>query len=71
MCALCRREPCDPRCPNSPEPIPVYRCKICGEGIFEGDRYLDIGGEKICEMCMDEMPVDEVLELFGEVMKTA
>lgn len=37
MCSLCRQFPCHPRCPNAPEPVPLMRCKECGEGIYEGD----------------------------------
>lgn len=39
MCSLCRQFPCHPRCPNAPEPVPLMRCKECGEGIYEGDEY--------------------------------
>ena len=40
MCSLCRQFPCHPRCPNAPEPVPLMRCKECGEGIYEGDEVL-------------------------------
>ena len=52
MCSLCLKTPCDSRCPNAPEPKPVVNCKECGGGI--------------CEDCMDDMTVSEMLELFGE-----
>lgn len=41
MCSLCRQFPCHPRCPNAPEPVPLMRCKECGEGIYEGDYFFD------------------------------
>lgn len=71
MCAICNSIPCKRGCPNAEEPVPEYRCKICGEGIFSGDKYLQIGGERICEMCVENMPTDELLDLFGERLITA
>lgn len=66
MCSLCLKTPCDSRCPNAPEPKPVVNCKECGVGIFEGERFCDSEKGPICEDCMDDMTVSEMLELFGE-----
>lgn len=66
MCSLCLKTPCDSRCPNAPEPKPVVNCKECGVGIFEGERFYDSEKGSICEDCMDDMTVSEMLELFGE-----
>lgn len=52
MCSLCRQFPCHPRCPNAPEPVPLMRCKECGEGIYEGDEYYDTGNGGICKECI-------------------
>lgn len=41
MCAVCRKNPCDSRCPNAEEPSPVYTCEWCKEPIYEGDEYMD------------------------------
>jgi hypothetical protein len=41
-------------------------CKECGVGIFEGERFYDSEKGPICEDCMDDMTVSEMLELFGE-----
>lgn len=71
MCSECLMSPCHPRCPNAPEPTPIFRCRVCGEGIYEGDKYFDDGNSEICSECMDDMSVEEMLELFGETMKTA
>lgn len=35
MCAMCGSSPCVSRCPNAPEPKPVYECSRCGYGIQE------------------------------------
>lgn len=71
MCSECLMSPCHPRCPNALEPTPIFRCRVCGEGIYEGDKYFDDGNSEICSECMDDMSVEEMLELFGETMKTA
>lgn len=39
MCDICHHVPCDPRCPNAPDPIGVYECAYCGEPIVKGERY--------------------------------
>ena len=46
MCDVCRQVPCDPRCPNAPEPEAVYTCCNCREGICEGDTYYIIDNKK-------------------------
>lgn len=72
MCALCQSFPCHPRCPNAPDPVPVMRCAECGEGIYPGDDYYDIGnGEGICKGCIDEKSTSELMELFGESFSVA
>ena len=58
-CEICGHIPHDPRCPNAPDPVPVLTCELCGEGIFDGDEYLDsVKG-----------PV-ELLETAGERLST-
>ena len=54
MCDVCLKSPCDPRCPNAPEPPIVFVCSGCGEFIREGDCYWDIMGEQYCEECIDD-----------------
>lgn len=71
MCALCRQNPCDSRCPNAPEPKPVAICVRCDEGIRSGEKYLDISGNVICESCVDSMKGKELLEYLGEELCVA
>ena len=40
MCAVCRKNPCDSRCPNAEEPKSIYTCEWCEEPIYEGDKYI-------------------------------
>ena len=54
MCDVCLKSPCDPRCPNAPEPKTVFICSGCGEYILDGDDYWEILGEQFCESCIDE-----------------
>ncbi|PWM78363.1 MAG: hypothetical protein DBY41_08860 [Clostridium sp.] len=71
MCSVCMSNPCHPRCPNAPEPEPVYTCNKCGYGIFDGDKFFDGPEGYICEECLDDMTSDEILEMFGEKLQTA
>lgn len=53
MCSECHTTPCHPRCPNSPEP-PIYaECENCGEDIYDGDEFYEIGEHKFCEACVN------------------
>ena len=71
MCEICRQTPCESRCPNAPEPIPLAICTECGEGIYEGEEYLDGLKGPICKDCMEDMNYSEILEAVGEKMKVA
>lgn len=35
------KEPCDPKCPNYIPPKSNHYCSICGEGIYEGEEYIE------------------------------
>lgn len=54
MCDICLKSPCDPRCPNAPDPPRVYVCSGCGDDILDGDDYWDIMGEQWCEDCIED-----------------
>ena len=71
MCEICRQWPCDYRCPNGPEPVPVYKCDECGEGIFEGDEFYDGPDGRVCKDCLDNMSVMEFMKLIGEELRKA
>lgn len=53
MCEICLRSPCHVRCPNAPEPIPVFICAECGNDIHDGEDYYEVLGEQFCEHCID------------------
>jgi len=44
----------DPRCPLA-DPVKVYTCDQCGNGIYEGDLYMEFHEELICESCVDRL----------------
>lgn len=71
MCAICRKEPCDVRCPNAPDPEPIMICAQCEEGIFYGDKYYDSQEGPICKECMESMRGMDLLEILGEELSTA
>lgn len=69
MCELCLKFPCiDPRCPNYISPKAKYYCSSCGEGIYEGEEYIENqDGEYRHYDCFYEMK--DLLEWLGyEVM---
>lgn len=71
MCSICMKNPCDPRCPNASEQKPVCECALCGYGIYTGQKYYDGADGFVCEDCMNGMSTSELMEMFGEEMKTA
>ena len=73
MCSICMVHPCHPRCPNAKEtdPVPKYRCKECGAGIQEGKRYFNNGEYQVCEACLNDMSVEEILDLVEEKLSIA
>ena len=54
MCDICRQAPCHPRCPNAPDPIPVFICSGCDHDIYEGEDMYRLFGEQYCERCIEE-----------------
>lgn len=54
MCDMCLQSPCNPRCPNAPEPPAIHKCMHCDEDIVEGEGYYDVDGEPWCEHCMNK-----------------
>jgi len=71
MCSICLQNPCASRCPNASEPKPVECCVLCGEGIYEGGKYFESNEGPVCKECMEEKSYEEILDIFGESMKTA
>lgn len=71
MCAMCGSYPCVSRCPNAPEPVPVYKCCKCGDGIHDGEKYYDGPEGHVCECCLEDMTAREFMKLIGETLSTA
>lgn len=34
---------------------PLYICTECGGGILEGDMYLRVGADILCQSCIDDL----------------
>ena len=66
MCEVCRESPCNPRCPNAPDPIVLYHCVNCGAKITEGDAYYDICGDEWCCDCIEDCRKYAELEEYCE-----
>ena len=41
MCDICRSYPCNCHCPNYIPPKATCYCSICGEGILNGEEYIE------------------------------
>lgn len=65
MCEYCHSFPHLPGCPNAPEPRAVYECEYCGEGIYPGDKYVELDGMYYHWKCIDnDFSYDEIIELL-------
>ena len=71
MCAICHHTPCDPRCPNAPDPPAVYTCKWCGESIVDGEEYIELDGEQYHTECFEDAAVEILLEDYGAMKGVA
>ncbi len=71
MCDICGSYPCLPGCPNN-EPPEIYRCDRCGESIVAGDKFIEEpDGDIVCECCLDNMTMNDLLEELGISLQTA
>ena len=63
MCQLCNSYPCNSRCPNH-IPKATYYCSSCGEGIRDGEEYIENeDGECMHWDCFRSMR--DLLEFLG------
>lgn len=45
-------------------------CTDCGERFYEGDKYYeDEDGRYHCELCLEGMSLEELMELFGKCLE--
>jgi len=53
-------------------PEVICTCGLCEEVIYEGDEYYDTpDGDVLCEVCVDNMSIRELMEFVGCEKKTA
>lgn len=71
-CEICRQYGTHhPRCPYYSPFKPKYICCYCGEGIYQGERYLDNEqGEYIHEDCIRSIGIDWLINWLGFEYKT-
>lgn len=61
--------PCLPACPNFIPPRALHYCSSCGEGIYDGEEYIEnLDGEYRHYECFHGMR--ELLEWLGYKIKT-
>ena len=67
MCSYCLMTTCPPCCPNYESKTDTY-CDVCGEGIYDGEEYLEnIYGECRHYECFQGMR--DLLEWLGYEIK--
>lgn len=71
MCSICQQWPCNPRCPNAPDPPTVYTCKHCSEPIVDGDEYVELEGEYYHRDCFSDSAEAILMEQYGATMGVA
>lgn len=54
MCDICRKIPCDNRCPNVADPRKIGICSICKEDILIGWDYYEFDETLVCDNCIFE-----------------
>ena len=68
LCALCKQNPCHPRCCNYKPPISTHYCSYCGEGIYSGEEYIEsLNGEYCHYDCIHG--IRDLLEWLGHEIK--
>ena len=60
MCDICHSNPCRPQCPNAVD-IPALRCEGCGDALYNGETYYQIGETILCEECIKKAKKEVVL----------
>ncbi len=69
MCEICKRIPCLTDCPNYISPRASHYCSSCGEGIYDGEEYIENQfGEYRHYDCFHGMK--ELLEWLGYKIRT-
>lgn len=41
--------------PQQDEPMPIWICRECGKGIYDGDDYYEVYGDPFCEKCGEDL----------------
>ena len=67
-CEYCRQIPHHPRCPLAPESKSYGKCELCGEEIYEGDKYIENDDGEYAHY--DCPTVIELVEFLGYEVKT-
>lgn len=69
MCEICKTSPCVKVCPNYVPKLTSYICLECGEGIYEGDEYIEnLDGEYMHYECIRGLK--HMCEFLGFEIKT-
>lgn len=62
-CEYCRQFPHDSRCLLAPKPKFSHHCSICGEGIYDGEEYVENDYGEFVHY--DYLTIREMVEFLG------
>ena len=71
MCEICTHTPCHPRCPNAPDPQPVYECAWCKDPIVAGSEYYKIDEDYYHEECLADNALSVLVDKIDVSYGTA
>lgn len=66
-CEYCHQIPHNSRCPLAPEPKFSHYCSICGEGIYDGEEYVENDNDEFVHL--DCPSVRETVAFLGYDVK--
>lgn len=68
LCDLCQQSPCRFQCSNYKPTVQIYYCSYCGEGIYNGEEYIEsLSGEYCHYDCIHG--IRDLLEWLGHEVK--
>lgn len=70
MCDMCGMQYCPPACPSYEGELGGYgavigHCSLCEGAVHSGERVLYKGGDMLCESCVRDMEMDDLLAIEG------
>lgn len=69
MCSICLKAVCPPGCPNYEYPQTDIYCDVCGNGIYDGEEYIE-NSDGDCRHYECFYGMKDLLEWLGYEIRT-